>query len=279
MLKRSMAELKFNTAYTKSMRGTILLRSTSRKNSPCKSLIKVKKSSGGRNNAGRITTRFRGGGNKIKYRIIAFKKAIFDVKAKVASIEYDPNRNVEIALLHYDNGEKEYMIAVDGLNVGDTVISSKTANGISLKVGTTLPLSEIPIGTNVCCVELKPSCGAKIARSAGAFVKLAGKENGMAVLKLMSGETRMVSAECMATIGVVGSIQQQNTKDGKAGRSRWAGFRPHTRGECMNPVDHCLGGRTRGGHPRSPWGQCAKGLKTRRNKFTNKFIVSRRKKG
>ena len=261
------------------MRGTILLRSTSRKNSPCKTLVCTKKSSGGRNNAGRITTRFRGGGNKVKYRIISFKKTIFDVKAKVASIEYDPNRNVEIALLNYDNGQKEYMIAIDGLKVGDVITTSKSAVGLSLKVGMTLPLSEIPIGTNVCCVELKPNCGAKIARSAGAFVKLAGKEAGMAVLKLMSGETRLVSADCMATIGVVGNIQRQNTKNGKAGRSRWAGFRPHTRGECMNPVDHCLGGRTRGGHPRSPWGQCAKGLKTRRKKFTNKFIIVRRKKG
>lgn len=274
-----MTELKLNKPYTPSMRGTILLRSTSRKNKPFKLLTVTKKSSGGRNHSGHITMRFRGAGNKKKYRIIAFKKTIFDVNAKVLTIEYDPNRNTEIALLNYDNGQKEYVIAVDKLKVGDTVINSKKADNISLKPGVSLPLSEIPIGTDVCCVELKPDCGAKIARAAGSFVRLAGKENGMAVLKLMSGETRLVSADCMATIGVVSNLQAQNTKLGKAGRKRWLGFRPHTRGECMNPVDHPLGGRTRGGHPRSPWGQCAKGLKTRKNKFTNKFIVLRRKKG
>jgi large subunit ribosomal protein L2 len=261
------------------MRGTVILRSTSRKNNPCKSLLKTKKSTGGRNCFGHITTRFRGTGNKVKYRVIAFKKTIFDVKAKVVSIEYDPNRTSEIALLQYDNGIKEYMIAVDGLKVGDVVFSTKNSIDTSLKIGMTLPLAEIPVGTNVCCIELKPGCGAKIARSAGSFVKLAGKENGNAVLKLASGETRIVSSNCMATIGIVSNIQHQNTKEGKAGRRRWAGFRPHTRGECMNPVDHPLGGRTRGGLPCSPWGQCAKGLKTRKNKFTNKYIVSRKKKG
>ena len=270
--------LKINTAYTNSMRGTVILRSSSRKNKPCKSLVVTKKSTGGRNSFGQITTRFRGGANKNKYRLIAFKKTIFDVKANVVSLEYDPNRTAEIALLKYDNGKMEYMIAVDGMKVGDTVLNIKTADDISLKNGMSLPLSEIPIGTNVCCVELKAGCGAKLARSAGAYVKLAGKENGYAVLKLLSGETRLVPAECMATIGIVSNIQHQNTKDGKAGRRRWAGFRPHTRGECMNPVDHPLGGRTRGGIPRSPWGQCAKGLKTRTRKFTNKYIVSRKKK-
>ena len=270
--------LKVNTAYTNSMRGTVILRSSSRKNKPCKSLVVTKKSTGGRNSFGQITTRFRGGANKNKYRLVAFKKTIFDVKANVVSLEYDPNRTAEIALLKYDNGKMEYMIAVDGMKVGDTILNMKTADDISLKNGMSLPLSEIPIGTNVCCVELKAGCGAKLARSAGAYVKLAGKENGYAVLKLLSGETRLVPAECMATIGIVSNIQHQNTKDGKAGRRRWAGFRPHTRGECMNPVDHPLGGRTRGGIPRSPWGQCAKGLKTRTRKFTNKYIVSRKKK-
>lgn len=271
-------ELKVNTAYTNSMRGTVILRSSSRKNNPCKSLVITKKSTGGRNSFGQITTRFRGGANKNKYRLIAFKKTIFDVKAEVVSLEYDPNRTAEIALLKYDNGKKEYMIAVDGMKVGDTILNMKNADDVSLKDGMSLPLSEIPIGTNVCCVELKAGCGAKLARSAGTYVKLAGKENGYAVLKLLSGETRLVPAECMATIGIVSNIQHQNTKDGKAGRRRWAGFRPHTRGECMNPVDHPLGGRTRGGIPRSPWGQCAKGLKTRTRKFTNKYIVSRKKK-
>ena len=270
--------LKVNTAYTNSMRGTVILRSSSRKNKPCKSLVVTKKSTGGRNSFGQITTRFRGGANKNKYRLVAFKKTIFDVKANVVSLEYDPNRTAEIALLKYDNGKMEYMIAVDGMKVGDTILNIKTADDISLKNGMSLPLSEIPIGTNVCCVELKAGCGAKLARSAGAYVKLAGKENGYAVLKLLSGETRLVPAECMATIVIVSNIQHQNTKDGKAGRRRWAGFRPHTRGECMNPVDHPLGGRTRGGIPRSPWGQCAKGLKTRTRKFTNKYIVSRKKK-
>ena len=273
-----MAELKINKSYTPSMRGTVLIKSTSRKNAPCKALVRTKKSSGGRNCFGRITMRFRGSGSKVKYREIAFKKTIFDLPAKVESVEYDPNRNAEIALIGYNDGRKEYVIATDGMKVGDVVVNSRKAENLSLKSGIALPLSEIPIGTNVCCVELKPGCGAKIARSAGSFVKLAGKENGMVVLKLMSGETRLVSADCMATIGVVGNIQKQNVKLGKAGRRRWAGFRPHTRGECMNPVDHPLGGRTRGGHPRSPWGQCAKGLKTRKNKFTNKFIVARRKK-
>ena len=271
-------ELKVNTAYTNSMRGTVILRSSSRKNNPCKSLVITKKSTGGRNSFGQITTRFRGGANKNKYRLIAFKKTIFDVKAEVVSLEYDPNRTAEIALLKYDNGKKEYMIAVDGMKVGDTILNMKNADDVSLKNGMSLPLSEIPIGTNVCCVELKAGCGAKLARSAGTYVKLAGKENGYAVLKLLSGETRLVPAECMATIGIVSNIQHQNTKDGKAGRRRWAGFRPHTRGECMNPVDHPLGGRTRGGIPRPPWGQCAKGLKTRTRKFTNKYIVSRKKK-
>ena len=273
-----MGELKVNRPASPSLRGTIILRSTSRKNKPCKELVCCKKSSGGRNAKGHITVRCRGAGNKQKYRIIAFKKTIFDVKAKVVSLEYDPNRNAEIALLQYDNGQKEYAIAVDGLKVGDTVVSSKSAESVSIKPGVSLPLSEIPIGVNVCCVELKPGCGAKMARSAGSFIKLAGKENGMAVLKLTSGETRLVPAECIATVGIVSNIQYQNTKKGKAGRRRWAGFRPHTRGECMNPVDHPLGGRTRGGLPKTPWGKYTRGLKTRKNKFTNKFIVSRRKK-
>ena len=272
-------ELKTNNAYTKSMRGTILLRSTSRKNNPCKGLVITKKSTGGRNSFGHITTRFRGAGNKVKYRIISFKKTIFDIKAKVSSLEYDPNRTAEIALLEYNNGKKEYVIAVDGLKVGDTVLNTKKLGDLSITNGMSLPLSEIPIGTNVCCVELKAGSGAKVARSAGAFLRLAGKENGNAVLKMPSGETRIVSLDCMATVGVVSNLQHQNTKIGKAGRKRWAGFRPHTRGECMNPVDHPLGGRTRGGLPRSPWGQYAKGLKTRKRKYTNKYIVSRRKKG
>ena len=273
-----MAEIKFNNPYTSSMRNTILCRSTSRKNTPFKPLVCAKKSSGGRNNFGTTTVRFRGAGNKVKYRKIAFKKTIFNVKAVVQSIEYDPNRNAEIALLKYENGQYEYVIAIDGMKVGDCVINGLKGDNVTLKPGCCFPLSEMPVGINVCCVELKPGCGAKMARSAGTFVKLAGKENGMAILKLMSGETRLVSAECMATIGIVGNLHKQNEKLGKAGRRRWAGFRPHVRGECMNPVDHPLGGRTRGGHPCSPWGQCAKGLKTRKNKFTNKFIVVRRKK-
>ena len=271
-----MAVLDAKKSYTPSMRGTILLKSASRKNKPCKALVKTKKSSGGRNRFGHITMRFRGAGNKIKYREIAFKKTIFNVEAKVVSIEYDPNRNAEIALISYKDGRREYIISIEGLKIGDTIISSKTIeNGVLPKLGMTLPLSEIPIGTDVCCVELKPGCGAKVARSAGTFVKLAGKEDGNAVLKLLSGETRIVSLECMATVGIVSNMQKQNTKIGKAGRRRWAGFRPHTRGECMNPVDHPLGGRTRGGLPVSPWGQCAKGLKTRKNKRTDKFIISR----
>ena len=273
-----MAELKFNRPYTSSMRGTVLLK-VAGSNSPFRSLVRSKKSSGGRNSFGHTTVRFRGGGNKVKYRVIAFKKKIFDVKAKVERLEYDPNRNAKIALLKYDNGVVEYMLATDGMNVGDVVIASKNQDNFSPRNGNSYPLSIIPVGVNVCCVELNVGGGAKIARSAGSFAVVAGKEGGKVVLKMKSGETRLVAEGCMATIGIVSNEQKQNTKLGKAGRKRWLGFRPHTRGECMNPVDHPLGGRTRGGHPVTPWGKSCKGYKTRKNKRTNYLIVKRRSNG
>jgi large subunit ribosomal protein L2 len=271
-------KLKYCNPVTPSLRGTVLLR-TSSKNDPLKSLLGPKKSSGGRNNDGRITVRFRGGGNKVRYRVIAFKRTILDIPAEVVKIEYDPNRTASIALIKYENAVHEYIIAPEDLKVGDKIINSESSNELSLRPGNSFALSQIPIGTNVCCIEMKPKSGAAIARSAGSFAQLSGKEFDNAILKMPSGETRVVPAACMAMIGIVSNVQKQNVKLGKAGRRRWRGFRPHVRGETMNPVDHPLGGRTRGGrHPVSPWGQAAKGLKTRRNKSTNVFIISRRKK-
>ncbi len=270
--------IKTHKPVTKSLRGTVSLVKPKFK-SPFKTLTVGKNSSGGRNNQGRITTRFRGSGNKIKYRIISFKKTLFDIPATVISIQYDPNRTANIALLKYENGQHEYVIAQDSMKIGDIILSSKSINEAPLTGGNSFPLSQIPNGTIISCVELKPGLGAQIARSAGSFVILSGKEGGNGILKMPSGETRSVSLDCFATIGVVSNLQLQNTKIGKAGRKRWKGRRPHVRGETMNPVDHPLGGRTRGGkHPVSPWGQAAKGLKTRKNKLTNVFIISRRKK-
>lgn len=241
---------------------------------PEKSLIVTNKKSGGRNNNGRITVRHRGGGHKKKYRIIDFKRNKLGIPAKVVSIEYDPNRNARISLLHYVDGEKRYMITPQGLQVGDTVVSGETAE---IKVGNSLPLQYIPIGTVVHCIELKPLKGAQLARSAGTSVQLMGKDDGYALLKLRSGQVRKVRLECMATIGVVGNAEHMNLKLGKAGRKRWKGIRPTVRGVVMNPVDHPHGGgegRTSGGrHPVSPWGVPTKGYKTRKNKATNKYIV------
>jgi large subunit ribosomal protein L2 len=248
--------------------------------SPEKSLTVALKKSGGRNNHGRITSRHIGGGHKRRYRIIDFKRNKFDVPAKVFSIEYDPNRSCRIALLHYLDGEKRYILAPDGLKVGDMVKSGESAE---IKIGNAMKLKNIPLGSLVHNVELKPGKGGQMARSAGMSISLAAKEGQYAQLKLPSGEVRLVSLECMATYGEVGNSEFENISLGKAGRSRWLGKRPKVRGVVMNPVDHPRGGgegrSSGGGHPVSPWGQPAKGLKTRsKRKQSNKFIVKRRKK-
>ncbi|MCF8259552.1 MAG: 50S ribosomal protein L2 [Melioribacteraceae bacterium] len=249
------------------------------KTTPEKSLTVSLKKSGGRNNHGRVTSFHRGGGHKRKYRIIDFKRDKHGVPAKVFSIEYDPNRSARIALLHYADGEKRYIIAPNGLKVGDKITSGE---GSEIRVGNALPLRNLPLGSFIHNVELKPGKGAQISRSAGSSVQLLAKEGKYASLKFPSGEVRMVQLECMATYGVVGNTDHENISLGKAGRSRWLGIRPNVRGVVMNPVDHPMGGgegRTSGGgHPVSPWGQKAKGLKTRKRKKTsNKYIVKRRK--
>lgn len=249
------------------------------KETPEKSLVVSLTKSGGRNNLGRVTARHRGGGHKRKYRIIDFKRDKHGIPAKVFSIEYDPNRTCRIALLHYADGEKRYIIAPDGLKVGDSVMSGP---GSEIKVGNALPLKEMPLGSFVHNVELKPGKGGQLGRSAGTSLQLMAREGEYAQLKMPSGEVRMVRSECYATYGVVGNAEHENISIGKAGRSRWLGIRPHTRGVAMNPVDHPMGGgegkTSGGGHPVSPWGQKAKGLKTRkRKKQSNQFIIKRRK--
>ncbi|MDP1994260.1 MAG: 50S ribosomal protein L2 [Ignavibacteria bacterium] len=246
---------------------------------PEKSLTAPIKKSGGRNNHGRVTSRHRGGGHKQKYRIIDFKRDKKNIAAKVFSIEYDPNRTSRIALLHYIDGEKRYIIAPDGLKVGDTVMSG---SGIEIKVGNALPLKEIPLASFIHNVEMKPGKGGQLGRSAGASIQLMAKEGNVALLKMPSSEVRKVPIECMATYGTVGNADHENISLGKAGRSRWLGIRPHVRGVAMNPVDHPMGGgegkTSGGGHPVSPWGQKAKGLKTRKHKkVSSKLIIKRRK--
>ncbi|HEY6627283.1 MAG TPA: 50S ribosomal protein L2 [Ignavibacteriaceae bacterium] len=250
------------------------------RSTPEKSLTVALKQSGGRNNHGRITTRFIGGGHKRRYRIIDFKRDKSGVPAKVFSIEYDPNRTCRIALLHYADGEKRYILAPEGLKVGNSVVSG---SGSDIIVGNALLLKDMPLGSFVHNVELKPGKGGQLGRSAGASLQLMAKEGNFAQLKMPSGEVRLIRLDCMATYGVVGNAEQENISLGKAGRSRWLGIRPHVRGVAMNPVDHPMGGgegkTSGGGHPVSPWGQKAKGLKTRRNKKqSNKFIIKRRKK-
>lgn len=250
------------------------------RSNPEKSLTKGKKASGGRNNNGRITTRFRGGGNKRSYRMIDFKRAKENVPATVKQIEYDPNRSALIALLSYADGEKSYIVAPVGLAVGQTVVSGATAE---IKPGNALKLRNIPVGVNIHNIELTPGKGAKIVRSAGQVATLRSKDGDYAQVKLPSGEVRMVHLDCRATIGQVGNLEHMNVSLGKAGKKRYLGFRPHVRGIAMNPVDHPMGGgegRTSGGgHPVSPWGQLAKGKKTRcPKKPSRNFIVERRKK-
>ena len=248
------------------------------KTTPEKSLLAPLFKKGGRNNLGRVTLRFRGGGHKRKYRIIDFKRNKNDIPARVAAIEYDPNRTARIALLHYVDGEKRYIIAPEGIAVND-VIMSGDAPGI--RIGNCMPLKNIPLGTIIHNVELKAGKGSQMARSAGSYVQLMAKENDYAQVKLPSGETRLVRIECRATIGTVGNAEHQNITIGKAGRTRWKGFRPHVRGVVMNPVDHPMGGgegRSSGGrHPCSPWGVPSKGKKTRKKKRSDSLIIKKRK--
>ncbi len=258
---------------------TVVTREDITKQTPEKSLTVGKRKSGGRTSLGQTSSRFIGGGHKQTYRIIDFKRDKAGVPARVASVEYDPNRTARIALLHYVDGEKRYILAPVGLEVGRTVLSGPTAD---ILIGNSLPIKNIPAGTIVHCIELRPGKGAQMARSAGAQAQLVSKDGEFGLLKLPSGETRRVHVECMATIGQVGNLDHENESLGKAGRSRWLGKRPHNRGVSMNPVDHPHGGgegRTSGGrHPVTPWGQPTRGYKTRNNKRTNKFIVSRKKK-
>lgn len=244
---------------------------------PEKSLLKVLKKKGGRNSDGHITCRHRGGGNRRQYRIIDFKRDKIGVPAKVASIEYDPNRSAHIALLHYADGEKRYILAPLHLSVGDDIMSGPDAD---IRPGNTLPLKNIPLGTHIHNIELKVGKGGQIVRSAGTFAQLMAKEDRYALVKLPSGEVRMVLLTCVATVGQVGNVIHENISLGKAGRKRWLGRRPKVRGVAMNPVDHPMGGgegRSSGGrHPCTPWGVPTKGYKTRNNKSTDRFIVKRR---
>ena len=250
------------------------------KKRPESRLVTIKKSTAGRNAQGRITIRHRGGGHKKFLRLVDFKRQKFDIPATVQAIEYDPNRSARLALLAYVDGEKRYILAPDGLKVGDKVMSGPKAEP---SVGNALPLSAIPLSMSVHCIEMIPGGGAKIARSAGMIVKIAARDDEYAQLRLPSGEIRKVSVRCLATIGQVGNLEHENISLGKAGRKRWKGIRPTVRGVAMNPVDHPMGGgegrSSGGGHPVSPWGQLAKGKKTRNpRKPSRKFIVQRRKK-
>ena len=246
---------------------------------PEKTLTVGKKSTGGRNSSGQLSVRYRGGGHKRKLRLIDFKRNKDGVPAVVKSIEYDPNRSARIALLFYKDGEKAYIVAPNGLEVGQTVMSGKD---VAPEVGNTLPLANIPVGTLIHCIELRPGQGACMARSAGTFAQLTSREGDYAIIKLPSGETRKVLLSCRATVGVVGNSEHSLEQSGKAGRSRWLGRRPHNRGVVMNPHDHPMGGgegRQSGGHPRSRTGLYAKGLKTRApKKHSSKYIIERRKK-
>jgi large subunit ribosomal protein L2 len=258
---------------------TYLTRDEVTRDHPEKSLTVGKKRTGGRDARGLTSIRFRGGGHKKSYREIDFKRDKHGVPAVVAAIEYDPNRTAHIALLHYADGEKRYIISPIGLEVGRAVASGPDAD---ILVGNALPLKNIPAGTVVHNIELRPGKGGQMARSAGAQAQLVSKEGGIALLKLPSGEVRKVQLECMATVGQVGNLEHENVSIGKAGRTRWKGRRPHNRGVTMNPVDHPHGGcegKTSGGrHPVTPWGQPTRGFKTRNNKRTNRWIVTRKAK-
>lgn len=251
------------------------------KKKPEKSLTKFHIRTGGRNNDGRMTIRFRGGGHRRLYRVIDFKRNKVGIPAKVAAIEYDPNRSARIALLHYADGEKRYILAPQGLAVRDLVQSGPTAE---VKPGNALPLASMPLGTTIHNIELKPGKGGQLIRSAGGFAQVMGRDDLYVQVRLKSGEMRRILGTCMATVGQVGNLDHENESVGKAGRSRWRGKRPHVRGVVMNPVDHPHGGgEGKSGqgnpHPVSPWGLPTKGYKTRMNKRTDKFIITRRKKG
>ena len=272
--------LKTFKPYTKSTRGTIIVTKEGLwKGKPIKSLTIGKKSSSGRNNLGRITSRRRGSGHKQKYREIDFYRNKHDIEAVVERIEYDPNRTSHIMLVKYEDGERAYMLVPQNIKIGDKIISG---NKKEIKIGNCMPLHDIPVGTAIHNVEMKPGGGAKIARSAGSSVQITGSDGEYSIIKLASGEIRKIISRAKATIGVLSNPDQKNIKIGKAGRSRWLGIRPSVRGVVMNPVDHPHGGgegKSSGGrNPVSPWGQSAKGLKTRNNKRTNKYIISRRKK-
>jgi large subunit ribosomal protein L2 len=252
-------------------------RSTLYKGKPVKALTEGKNEAGGRNNNGRITVRFRGGGHKQAYRVIDFKRRKFDVAAKVERIEYDPNRTGFIALVKYDDGEQSYILAPQRLSVGDTVVAG---TNVDVKPGNAMPIGNIPIGTIVHNIELKIGKGGQVARSAGTYAQIVGRDQDYVIVRLNSAEQRLVHGRCMATVGAVSNPDNMNTSIGKAGRKRWLGHRPHNRGVVMNPIDHPHGGgegRSSGGrHPVTPWGFPTKGKKTRKNKSTTKFIVSSR---
>ena len=272
--------LKTFKPYTKSTRGTIIVTKEGLwKGKPIKSLTIGKKSSSGRNNLGRITSRRRGSGHKQKYREIDFYRKKHDIEAVVERIEYDPNRTSHIMLVKYEDGERAYMLVPQNIKIGDKIISG---NKKEIKIGNCMPLHDIPVGTAIHNVEMKPGGGAKIARAAGSSVQITGSDDEYSIIKLASGEIRKITSKAKATIGVLSNPDQKNIKIGKAGRNRWLGIRPSVRGVAMNPVDHPHGGgegKSSGGrNPVSPWGQSAKGLKTRNNKRTNKYIISRRKK-
>jgi large subunit ribosomal protein L2 len=263
---------------TPSLRQLVIVdRSDLYKGKPVKTLTEGKTSKGGRNNNGRVTVRFRGGGHKQTYRLVDFKRRKLDVAAKVERIEYDPNRTAFIALIRYADGELSYILAPQRLSVGDEVVSG---NQVDVKPGNAMPMGNIPVGTIVHNVEMKIGKGGAIARSAGNYAQIVGRDQGYVILRLNSGEQRLVHGQCFATIGAVSNPDHMNISLGKAGRSRWLGRRPHNRGVTMNPVDHPHGGgegRTSGGrHPVTPWGKPTKGKKTRTNKQTDKFIVSSR---
>ncbi len=275
-----MALRQFNPV-TPSLRGTVLIdRSELWKGKPVKTLTEGKNKTGGRNNHGRTTSFFRGGGHKQSYRYVDFKRRKHDVAATVERLEYDPNRSAFIALVKYDDGELSYILAPQRVRAGDKVVSGAR---VDIKPGNAMPMAAIPVGTIIHNVEMKLGAGGKMARAAGTYAQLVGKDSGYAQVKLQSGELRVIRAECFATVGAVSNPDNQNQSLGKAGRNRWLGRRPHNRGVVMNPVDHPHGGgegRTSGGrHPVTPWGKPTKGAKTRHNKRTDDLIIRRRPKG
>ena len=274
-----MALRKYNPT-SPGQRGLVTIdRSDLYKGKPVKKLTEGLTKSGGRNNSGHTTAWHKGGGHKRRYRMVDFKRTKRDVTAVIERLEYDPNRTAFIALITYEDGEQSYILAPQRVTVGDKVVSSAKAD---IKPGNAMPLSAIPVGTIIHNVEMKPGKGGQIARSAGTYVQLIGRDQSYSILRLTSSEVRMVRSECMATIGAVSNSDQQNIKIGKAGRSRWLGRRPHVRGVAMNPIDHPHGGgegKTSGGrHPVTPWGKPTKGKRTRSNKMTDRLIVRRRKK-